>query len=43
MRARSQPHADDLSRRSLLAGAVSILVLPLSAGLAAAAPEDMVG
>jgi sulfur-oxidizing protein SoxY len=37
----SPPPADELSRRSLLAGAVSILVLPLSAGLAAAAPEDM--
>jgi sulfur-oxidizing protein SoxY len=37
----SQPNAKDLSRRSLLAGAVSILVLPLSAGLAVATPESM--
>jgi sulfur-oxidizing protein SoxY len=41
MRPRSQPNADDLSRRSVLAGAVSILVLPLSAGMAMATPESM--
>jgi sulfur-oxidizing protein SoxY len=41
MRTRSQANANDLSRRSLLAGAVSILVLPLSAGLAMATPESM--
>jgi sulfur-oxidizing protein SoxY len=41
MRTRSQPNALDLSRRSVLAGAVSILVLPLSAGSALATPESM--
>ena len=39
LHSRLRPH--DLSRRSLLAGAVSILVLPLSAGMAAATPESM--
>jgi sulfur-oxidizing protein SoxY len=37
----SQAHANDPSRRSLLTGAVSIMVLPLSAGLAMATPESM--
>jgi sulfur-oxidizing protein SoxY len=41
MRPSSQPHANNVSRRSLLAGAVSILVLPLSAGMAVATPESM--
>jgi sulfur-oxidizing protein SoxY len=43
MTASSRPQLDarDVSRRSLLAGAVSILVMPLSAGIAAATPEDM--
>jgi sulfur-oxidizing protein SoxY len=40
MRPRLQPSDGDLSRRSLLAGAVGILVLPLG-GVAEAAPEDM--
>jgi len=40
MRPRLQPSDGDLSRRSLLAGAVSILVLPLGS-VAEAAPEDM--
>ena len=41
MRTRSQPLANHLSRRSMLGGAVSILMLPLSAGMAAATPESM--
>jgi len=41
MRTRSQPLANQLSRRSMLGGAVSILMLPLSAGMAAATPESM--
>lgn len=40
MRPRLQPNDGDLSRRSLLAGAVGILVLPLGS-VAEAAPEDM--
>jgi sulfur-oxidizing protein SoxY len=40
MRPRLQPNDGDLSRRSLLAGAVGILVLPLGS-VADAAPEDM--
>jgi len=40
MRPRLQPSDGDLSRRSLLAGAVGILVLPLGS-VAEAAPEDM--
>jgi sulfur-oxidizing protein SoxY len=40
MRPRLQPSDGDLSRRSLLAGAVGILVLPLGSA-AEAAPEDM--
>ena len=40
MRPRLQPSDGDLSRRSLLAGAVGILVLPLGSA-ADAAPEDM--
>jgi sulfur-oxidizing protein SoxY len=40
MRPRLQPNDGDLSRRSLLAGAVGILVLPLGSA-ADAAPEDM--
>ena len=42
MRPRLQPSDGDLSRRSLLAGAVGILVLPLGS-VAEAAPEDMAG
>ena len=34
MRASLQPKDGDLSRRSLLAGAVGILVLPLAGGVA---------
>jgi sulfur-oxidizing protein SoxY len=41
MRPPPQPSDGSLSRRSLLAGAVSILVLPLSSGLADATPESM--
>jgi sulfur-oxidizing protein SoxY len=41
MRPRLQSNDGDLSRRSLLAGAVGILVLPLGS-VADAAPEDMV-
>jgi sulfur-oxidizing protein SoxY len=41
MRPRLQPSNGDLSRRSLLAGAVGILVLPLSGGVAEATPESM--
>lgn len=39
--AHPQPYAGELSRRSLLAGAVSILVLPFSASIVAATPESM--
>jgi sulfur-oxidizing protein SoxY len=41
MQARLQLSNRDLSRRSLLAGAIGILVLPLSGGIALAAAEDM--
>jgi sulfur-oxidizing protein SoxY len=41
MRPRLQPSDGDLSRRSLLAGAVAVLVLPLSGGVAEATPESM--
>ena len=41
MRSRVHPSNGDLSRRSLLAGAVGILMLPLSASAALATPEDM--
>jgi sulfur-oxidizing protein SoxY len=41
MHLHSRPRPNDLSRRSLLAAAVSILVLPLSASMAAATPESM--
>jgi sulfur-oxidizing protein SoxY len=38
----SQPPSPDLTRRSLLVGAVGILLLPVSPRMAAAEPEDMV-
>jgi sulfur-oxidizing protein SoxY len=38
---RLPPSAPRLSRRTALAGAVSVLVLPLAEGAAVAAPEDM--
>ena len=41
MRPRLQPNDGDLSRRSLLAGAVGILALPLSGDVAEATPESM--
>jgi len=41
MPSRLPPSAHRLSRRTALAGAVSILVLPLAEGAAVAAPEDM--
>jgi sulfur-oxidizing protein SoxY len=41
MRPCLQPSDGDLSRRSLLAGAAGILVLPLSGGVAEATPESM--
>jgi sulfur-oxidizing protein SoxY len=41
MHLHSRPRPNDPSRRSLLAAAVSILVLPLSASMAAATPESM--
>ena len=37
----SRPRNAGVSRRTALAGGVSILLLPLSAGIAAAAPDDM--
>ncbi len=36
-----QTHDGELSRRSLFAGAVALLVLPLSGGAAEATPESM--
>jgi len=41
MPSRLPPSLHRLSRRTALAGAVSILVLPLAEGVAVAAPEDM--
>ena len=41
MRPRLQPSNSDPTRRSLLAGAIGILVLPLSGGIALATAEEM--
>ena len=41
MQSRLLPSPPRVSRRAALAGAVSILVLPLSEGISVAAPEDM--
>jgi sulfur-oxidizing protein SoxY len=37
----ASPRSNHHSRRAVLAGGVSILLLPLSAGMAAATPDDM--